>query len=428
MQARAPDAPSASTHRVAAGWKWFVALVFPVLAGLCAWALLDIIDEYRTGREWDNVWRFGLVLAILGGLVLFSLASVILIFRARVVLNGETLAVRGLFRTRVIAAREFDGYRWINGGLHLYLKGDQWPLNLTHYEGQGELIQWVSSHAPDLGALELARENQEIRRDPTLGMMESQKEAELARLRGLASKLNWVAYLGAAVFVPNAFLLEDPTVEKLAGAVLAAMPVGALVLASLNPGHVRFDYREGTRYPQVLTGILTSGLALGLVSLLDPHTLLGDAFYRWLVPVAVVNGLLWIVMESRGIRDLYQRGWLLAAITVASFFLLSAGWAGGAIYQINKNFDESEPTWSPTTVVGKRTESLRTGTSYYLKVEPWDAPGGEPLELSVSKAQYGALDIGAQVEVGVRGGALEIPWVADVRRLGKLAAQTANSE
>jgi hypothetical protein len=40
---------------------------------------------------------------------------------------------------------------------------------------------------------------------------------------------------------------------------------------------------------------------------------------------------------------------------------------------------------------------------------------GEPVELDVSKNEYDAVEIGGPVEIGVRHGALEIPWVAEMR-------------
>lgn len=415
MRGQEPAPYPDSTHHVAASWKWIVALSAPVLAALWAWLMAEIVQDQQSGKGWDNIWLFGFVLATLGGLVVLAFATLVWVFRARVVLSGETMALRGVFGTRVIPVREIEGYRWIKGGLHLYPQSGQWPVNLSYFDNQALLIEWVSFQATDLSAAELAEEDRAISQDPTLGMIESQKEAQLARLRALTKPINWAAYGAAAVGLLNAFSLEDSTIQGAAAAVLVAVPVCALLLALRNPGHVRLDYREGTRYAQVLTGILACSLALGLMSLLDSNALLGDRFHQLLLPVAAVNGALWVFLEIRWIRELYARSRVSAALTVLPLLFLSSFWAGGAIYQINKHLDESEATWSTTEIIGKRTKAQKTTTTYLVKLAPWDGSGGESPELNVSKGKYGALEIGAPIEVGVRRGALEIPWVAEIR-------------
>ena len=81
---------------------------------------------------------------------------------------------------------------------------------------------------------------------------------------------------------------------------------------------------------------------------------------------------------------------------------------------MNKNADVSAPAWGETQVVEMRKSETRSGTSYYLKVAPWSA-SPEPVELDVALATYYSLRPGSKVEISVRAGALEIPWVDVVR-------------
>jgi hypothetical protein len=52
--------------------------------------------------------------------------------------------------------------------------------------------------------------------------------------------------------------------------------------------------------------------------------------------------------------------------------------------------------------------------SYHVTVAPWSA-SPEPVELDVPRATYESLAAGASVEIGVRRGALGIPWVDEAR-------------
>lgn len=414
-----PDFDAPAAHRVERKWKWLVALSALVLGALMAGTVVVLVQDHQAGTGWENVWLPGFVLATVGGLALLGLAAVAWAFRARVVLRGDAMILRGLLGTRVITVRDIEGYRWLDGQMNLVLRSDVMPLNLSYFDNQAILADWVLAHAPDQKAIELAAVEKEVKRQLPLGLTEAHKEArteaQFARLRRLTRTLNWAAYGAAAAGLLNAFTIEDAVVQQVAAAVLAVLPVGMLLLAFGNPGSVRLDHHEGSRVPEVLTGILASSLALGLMSLLDPHTLLGDRFYWWVVPIAFVNGALWLSVELAMIRELYARRWPFAVIAVATYFFLSGFWVGGTVYQANQHFDASETAWSATVVAGKRTESRDTGTAYYLKVAPWDGAGGESLELHVTKERHDQLGIGAPVEVGVRRGALDMPWVVEVR-------------
>jgi ABC-type bacteriocin/lantibiotic exporter with double-glycine peptidase domain len=63
------------------------------------------------------------MLAALGALMLLALAALVWGFRARITLSGDTMALRGVFRTRLLSAQHLEGYRRIKGQLHLYPAG-----------------------------------------------------------------------------------------------------------------------------------------------------------------------------------------------------------------------------------------------------------------------------------------------------------------
>jgi hypothetical protein len=408
------EARTTSTHYVTPGRKWLTVALVPILVALLAWGATEIVKNYSSGKGDPNIWVTGLVLALLGSLIVVFLASVPWAFRARVVLTRDSMTVRGLIRTRVITEAEIEGFRWINGQLHLYLKNREWPIQLSHYQDPYAINAWVFAHARDLAQQELAQEDVAIKRDLSLGMTERQKEDQLARLRKIVKSINVLAYGVAAVGVINVLFLEQDMIAKTATGVLVAIPILLDLLALRNRGHIRIDYQEGTRYPQIFSGTLACGIAVALMSLFDKTTLLGNEFYRWLIPIALAKGLLWLYIDLDRLRMLHARSRFAPAVTAVSLMLLPAFWVGGSLYQVNQHFDNSSVSWNATEVLSTRRSSGKTVT-YYAKVKPWSPSLDEPPELVMSRQQFEQLKVGMHVEVGVREGALALPWVAEIR-------------
>jgi hypothetical protein len=411
------EASTPSTHYVTPGRKWLTVALAPILVALLVWAASEVVKNYLSGKGDPNIWVTAFVLALLGSLVVVFLASIPWAFRARVVLTDDSMTVRGLFCTRVITEADIEGFRWINGQLHLYSKNREWPVQLSHYQEPYAINAWVFARAHDLAQQELAQEDAGISRDLSLGMTEGQREARLAKLRKVVKTINVLAYGAAAVGVLNVLFLEQHVVTKAAIVVLVSTPILLDLLALRNHGHIRVDYQEGSRYPQIFSGTMACGIAIALMSVFDKTTLLGNEFYRWFIPLALAKGLLWLYVDRDRLRMLYARSRFASTITAMSLMLLPVFWVGGSIYQVNQQLDHSSVTWNSTEVVGKKRSTGRTVT-YYAKVKAWSASLNEPQELVVSRRQFEQIKVGMPIEVGVREGALEIPWVAEIRIAG----------
>ena len=407
-----PVLPPVSTFLVAGWAKWMMFLFAPPLTALFAWIGWDIVQVRLAGTGWSNVWLFAFTLATLGGLVLLFACGLILVRRARLTFNHQGMVVRGIFGARTIAWEQVEGYRWSGGNLFAYPAEDRWPMNLSHFENQGLLHAWLYCHVPNLDAMERGREAHEIKWDNRLGLSDEEKAARLGVLRRVVKSINWIAYAAAGLGALNALFLADRLVQLVAAAVLIPVPVALVCLAFIHRDQVRLDYREGSLYPEGATGLLASSIALGLMSLLDHHNVLGERLQQYTILLAAVGAGLWLHVEWERIRA--QRRWPLIALHVASIVFLAGFWAGGSLYQLNKNADVSEPAWDSTKVTAMRTSREKTGTSYHVTVAPWSA-SAEPVELDVSGATYDSLGVGASVEISVRSGALEIPWVDELR-------------
>ncbi|HEU0188093.1 MAG TPA: hypothetical protein VFR06_09400, partial [Gallionellaceae bacterium] len=300
----------------------------------------------------------------------------------------------------------------------LFLRGKQWPVNLAYFEQQPVLFAWVSYFSPDLNAQELVQDARTLSQDESLGGNEAQREARLARLRTITRALNWVGYIAAAGGFLSAMSFVGARILQLAIPVLVLLPAVMLWLALNHRGHVRLDYKEGTPYPELLTGWMACSLSLGLIGLLDPHTLLGNEFQQWLLPLAAAVSAACIYIELKPLRALLSKQWLHAVLAICSYVFLASFWVGGSVYQVNQQLDRSLVRWGLTVVVSKRTESQKTGTAYYLKVAPWEGLARDNIELTVTAENYAAFNAGMPILVGVHDGALQIPWVGAVQAPG----------
>jgi hypothetical protein len=400
-------------YRVTKTWKWFTVVASPLLTALLAWGIREIIQNYLTGKGNSPLWLVVLIVMLLGILGCVFLGSILWAFRSFVVIHGDALVVRGIISVSRIGPDRMDGYRRLQGKMHLYLKDKNWAVTLAYYERQYEIENWVRRHAVDLDQQELIEEEDAIRRDITLGLTEGEKEGRLKRLRKIVGYFKAAAYLLAAVCAINFFFLKIDLVTKVTISALIIIPILLDLLAFHHRGHLRVDYREGTRYPQIFTGSMTCGVALTLVSLFDSDILFLEPFLSWFIPALMIKTLVWVVIDLNWIRMLYEKARLAAMITVAAFCILPAFWIGGSIYQVNKLLDHSPVIWNDTKVISKRISRSRT-TSYVIKLEPWNKNIKKPLKINVTSKEFQLLVSGELARIGVRRGALNIPWVVGV--------------
>lgn len=383
----------------------------PFLGGGQLWIGWTMWQDRLAGRGWENDLLFALMLVTLAGLVLLFLAALVLVWRARIDLREEGFDLRGLWRTRTLPWSKVEGYRWHRGQMSAYLADDEWPLLLSHFERRHALEAWFAARVPDLDAVALAREAGEIRGNLELGLTDEARAARLGELRRLVLAISGIGYAAAAIGAANAFLLQRADVQLAASAVLAAVPPVLILLALQFRDRVRIGPVKGSSYPDALPGILVASLALGLIALRDPHTLLGDGIVSWTVPLAVLLAGLWLIAERDRLRD-RARAWA-GVLTIGAAIFLASFWAGGGVYLINTGADVSKSEWSATRVTARSASTTRAGRLYHVTVAAWPR-SPEPVRLDVSRDTYDALRIGSRVYVGVRRGALGIPWVAQV--------------
>jgi hypothetical protein len=403
--------PIRSVHQITKAWRWAIVCLVPPLVALMSWAIFEILRNQPSRESPAQLVLAGFALLACAGLVLVLLAAVVWAFRARVTIDGDEMIVRGAFFETSITADRIEGFRHLNGQLYVYLTGRRWAVTIGGFENLWLIYRWVEARAGDVAAEMRAAEDGAIKRDLELGVSESAKSERLAMLHRIVRRGNWLIYIAAGVGFVNFLFVERPEVELIAVGVLILVPVFFDLFALSNRGHVKVDQDEGSRYPEIFRGTVIAGSVLAVMSLIDRGALLEPGFYEIFALVLLVKGFVWWVIDPGRFAELRKRGAVVLMLSVVGLFLLPGFWVGGSVYQINKLFDSSPTSWHATEVVDKTVSSGRT-TSYKVAVAAWDEDIEDPLEITLRRDEFAALEIGQAVEVGAREGALGIAWVA----------------
>jgi predicted RNA-binding Zn-ribbon protein involved in translation (DUF1610 family) len=137
---------------------------------------------------------------------------------------------------------------------------------------------------------------------------------------------------------------------------------------------------------------LTTGVA-GVAAI---NSLAFDAEKAWLrgTPLAVPFGLACAVVARRLDKDKVQQLPLL----VWPLLIVVAYLYGGAVVAMgNRWLDHSSPTVYQTTVIDKHvTRGVRSGTHYYVQLEPWGPPEDRYV-IEVDRSEYKVLQRGRSV-------------------------------
>lgn len=401
-------------HRISPKYRWLTVLLAPPLTALMLWAGFESLHN-NLGEDGEiQLWVVLLSSLIFGVMAAVFLCALVFAFRAQVVIDGERMTVRGAFRTTVVTPDRMNGFRYIHGYLYLYLIDRRWGTQIAFFEDVWVIARWVHQRTHDILAGMLREEDQAISSDQSLGFTEADKEARLATLHKVIKRVDYLVYVAGAIAFINFLFVEHALVELIAVGVLMLVPVFLDLLALSNRGHVRIDYEEGSRYPQIFTGTMMAGVVLALLSLLDRGALLDKAYYELLFVFVLAKGLLWCFIDRDRLLLLRSRGVAITAITVLAMFVVPGFWVGGSLYQTNKLLDRSETEWHATEILEKRVSSGRT-TSYTVRLAPWHTERQDAIEYTLRRAEFDDFEAGMAVEVGVREGAIGIAWAADLR-------------
>lgn len=403
---------SSREFRVAPGWRRATLLMVPPLVALMGWGIYEVVSRLSSGEPGTSVWPSVFAVAICGTMALVFLAAVVWAYRARVVIDGDSMTVRGACTSTVITRERMDGFRIVSEQLNVYLTDRRFAVQIGYFERQWEIVQWVATRTHDIAAEMLAEEDRAIARDMELGMSDAAKEERLAVLRAVVRRTGWLIYAAAGVALANDWFFGHTLVDRAAVAALVLAPAFLDLTAILNRGQVRVDHEEGSRYPQIFTATIIAGAVLTLMAILDRGALLDTTEFHQLLLVAVTaKGLLWCFIDAKRLRIVRGRGGAVFAITLLALFAMPGFWAGGALYFANQHLDVSPVTWHATEIIARDKSTTRV-TRYEVVLAPWEPGMPAAVEVTVRRDDYRTMRPGTAVEVGVRRGAIGVPWVA----------------
>lgn len=417
--ATAIHSSAVSIHHVARRWRWITLVVVSLILGGAIWGTLDTLSGMNSVDPPLATTSLRYQAVVAGALYLIALLCLYCVLRSRVVIDGDTMIVRGLFRTVTLTPATMAGYEYVTPDfsgpqLQVYSKDHAFGVVLAYYERQKTLEAWVQARTYDTKVENLVREDRAIAKDSSLGFRDADREARLASLRGGIAWGNRLIYVAGAVAFVNFLFFEHTLLARAAIAVLVLIPFVFDLAGIVHLGHVRIDHDEATRYPEILTGTLASGFALAILSVLDRGALLDyPAYFRLLAAAMAIKGLVWCMIDRGRLSANGENGAFTRLLTVAGLVVLPAFWVGGALYQVNKHLDESKTQWHRTSIVEMEIASGK-GVSYFVEVAPWDDSLAGPIEITLRRAEFLALEPGMDVLVGARDGALGIPWVAAI--------------
>lgn len=231
--------------------------------------------------------------------------------------------------------------------------------------------------------------------DERLGSTEDERRGALRTATILAGILN--ATTGALIF----WALIYPRPYSLVVALLATLPLLGVGLVVMSRGAVMLDTDRKSVRPTASYAIMAPAMVLALRALEDWHILGWSGF--WL-PFAVLSGILIGLLLVCSAADGRRKA---ATLVILSAVFMAESY--GLVLFLNCELDRTVPVIHRAVVLGRRMSSGRRHTSYYLTVGPW-IDGRYSEQVSVPSSTYGWHQVGSTVLVGVRPGALSMPW------------------
>lgn len=221
-----------------------------------------------------------------------------------------------------------------------------------------------------------------------------------ARWQRRACAYNWIG-------IPLTFLaLFWPSFNyQLLIMTLMAFPLIGILIVWKSNGSVSFDGPQVNSFHNpVFLGSSMAICSLGMRAVMDYHYL--SVYPLWL-PTASIAVAYWLLALA---VDQEERKVVSALVQ----FMFAAAYAAATVFLLNCAFDTHPGEVNINTVVHKRISSgARAPTIYELTVGPWNY-SAEPSEISVPRKTYDQLTVGQSIEILVKEGVFDAPWVAAI--------------
>lgn len=356
-----------------------------------------------------SIWHYGITASIRTGdvFILLSLSLLYTFFgvyvmavalRMKIVLYADAIEHHGMLFMKRLERHEIKGFRRIRArGEPIVRLIPVDPTLKPIYVNPGwgidaALRAWLFS-LPDLDALDIKREKDEVAADPLLGATPAE------RLRRNAQAKKTARYLQAAAIAIAVWAIIYPHPYGFVICLTASLPFLAIALMFMSGGGYRISLGEAKVRPGLALIFIAPTVALMIRALRDFHLVDG----KDPSPFAAAGAVVFIGLMIFADRTLRSK---IKPLLLYSAAMAGYGYGAGAL--ANAMFDDSAAQTFKPIVIGQWIESGKSRT-YHLTLSSWDFHAG-PQEIQVSQSFYAQAKKGEPLCISLRQGALRMPW------------------
>jgi hypothetical protein len=379
-------------YRLNKATKYISFFLFAIFLGTAA--LFFVVFLWLHG----NMGRILLAPALIA--LFAGIALGVSVARSRILMFSGSIAVRGALRTRELAFHEIRGRREFStrGGTCLVLvPKDSRAKSLSiapNFNLDEAWHKWFGA-LPDLDSIDKREKLQEIASDAALGTTPDERLAKLRQARKTAIMLS----VAPVVVALLAWLFTS--VRPAAAALFAILPWAPIYLLFRSPQLYRIAGASRTD-PRMSLDLAIWIPCAGFVV-----TATAGAYHVNMRPALWLICLSGIALAGALTRPLLSNGG--ASILVVMMLALSAAYGLGAGFAANRFLDQAPVRVYRTLVASKHTSTGKSGTTYYVDLDPW-GPKTEVDSLEVSSRVYRSLQQGDPACLALHPGALKMGW------------------
>ncbi|MBS1521398.1 MAG: hypothetical protein JST50_10405 [Bacteroidetes bacterium] len=333
------------------------------------------------------------------GFLFLGISMIINIFRRKIVISESSIKYINVFRTTEISFDHIKGVRIGDKTIYIEPNDENYKrIVISDYLSIGDsesLTTWLSGNFKNLDKNDLEESNQQILQDTRLGVTVEQREHKLKTAKGIAIAYNIIGFVLCFALIPvhgNYLMVALMVLYPLLGIPVVKFSYGLTKFVSNN--------RRSKSYFIMLGFILP--VFMMLIKSVGEYDLFGYD-HIWL-PVVIFSLIVCVPLVAFGINK------SIGGVNAQVIFIIiaSIGYGFGATVQTNCVLDKSEPKTFTTKIVDQFIHHGKS-TSYYVRLAPWK-PGQGVAKVEVSRSFYYSHYESEIVKVGMKEGALGIPW------------------
>jgi hypothetical protein len=365
-------------------------------AGVLVGAFFSAKTGFETSSETSEL-IFHLLALLCVGAAIFLIREMRI---SRFVITVDRVYLVSMIYKRTLSFGHIRGWREVEQEIHILPKDDSMKKIRvsTYFKDSDEIRFFLSEHFPNLDQQEVEDEVEEIIHNEAFGTTIEARASRLEQARKVAKYTEW---LGWAITI-WVFFYPQPYTTSIIVAIL--YPFLAIGVCFMYRGLIRGDGSKNSAYPSVMTTFITVSAILVLRALLDLNTLSYDNGWVSMGIIAIIMFVLYQIPTNGFLFDKRSK-----YITLLLLPLFTFCYGFGTVTLINAIGDSSEPVLYQTEVMKKRVSSGKT-TSYYLELKKWGNLK-EDEEVSVTRTEYEARDVGDSINVYEYPGVFKMPWL-----------------